>query len=62
MKQRNIQFLFQCADLPAHGRLGQAKLMAGVRKTAGIGDGMKNPQAIPIHGIVIDPVVHSAAT
>jgi hypothetical protein len=35
--------------------------MAGVGETAGIGDGVKNPQAIPIHGIVIDLGVHSAA-
>jgi hypothetical protein len=61
MKQRNVQLLLQRADLPAHGRLREAKLMAGMSEAAGISDGMKNPQAIPIHGIVIDLRVHSAA-
>ena len=49
VEQRNREFLFQRAHLPRHRRLREPELLAGMRKAAGFGGGMKDFELIPIH-------------
>ena len=50
MKQRDADFLLESADLPAYRRLRQPELVAGMGEAAGVGDRVKDAQAVPVHG------------
>jgi hypothetical protein len=53
-EKRNLQLIFQRADLAADRRLTQGELLARVRQASGRGDGVKDAQAVEVHA-------HSAA-
>src|SRR3977135_3122611 len=49
VEQRHRELLLQCADLPRHGGLRQAKLLAGMGEAARFGGGVKHLQLVPVH-------------
>ena len=49
MEQRDIEFLLERADLPAHRRLRQPEFMSGMGEAAGIRHGVKYPELVPVH-------------
>ena len=48
MEERRAQVLLERADLPADRRLAEAKAVGGTREAAGLGDGVKDANAIPV--------------
>ena len=56
VEQRRLQLALQRADLPAHGRLAQAEVVAGPREAAGLRDVVEDADLVPVHG------VHSRST
>ena len=49
VEQRHAQALLERADLAAHRRLAEIQRLAGMGEAAGLGDGMEDPQLVPIH-------------
>lgn len=49
VKQGHAEIFFKRADLPANRGLTEAERFACVREAARFGNGMKNPQFVPIH-------------
>src|SRR5260370_165055 len=49
VEQRHRELLLQRADLPRHGGLRQAELLAGMRKASGFRGRVKYLQLVPIH-------------
>ena len=50
VKQRYAQVRLKRADLPAHRRLAEAQFLAGMGEAARVGNRMKYPQFVPVHG------------
>ncbi len=48
-KQGNTEIGFKTAHLARNGRLAQVQLLGGMGKAAGICDGMKYAQLVPVH-------------
>src|SRR6478736_10425659 len=51
VKQRCTQLTLKRANLPTNGGLTQTKYVASLGKAAGFCDGIKNPDAVPIHRV-----------
>src|SRR6185312_14229330 len=49
VEERDAQALLERADLPADRRLAQIERLAGMREAAGIGNGVKHPELVPVH-------------
>src|SRR5262249_16149142 len=49
VEQRDLEALLERADLAAHRRLAEIERFAGMGEAAGLGDGVEDPELVPVH-------------
>ncbi len=59
VEQRHLQRLLQRRDLAGYGGLAEVQRFARMGEAAGLGNGMEDPQLIPIHAYPVPPSIRS---
>ena len=55
VEQGSLQLALERADLAADSGLAQAQIVTGAREASRFGDGVENPDLVPVHGIPLMP-------